>query len=68
MKGVHAVQPDINTRALLAGARFIDAYSIAVDDALAARRAADLLGRTYLAIILPFHRVVVRAMLRQDAG
>ena len=23
------------------------------------------LGRTYLAIILPFHRLVVRAMLRQ---
>ena len=27
----------------------------------------NLLGRTYLAIILPFHRLVVRAMLRQVA-
>jgi Protein of unknown function (DUF2867) len=26
------------------------------------------LGRTYLAIILPFHRLVVRAMLRQVAA
>jgi Protein of unknown function (DUF2867) len=26
------------------------------------------LGRTYLAIILPFHRLVVRTMLRQVAG
>ena len=28
----------------------------------------NLLGRTYLAIILPFHRLIVRAMLRQVAG
>jgi len=28
----------------------------------------NLLGRTYLAIILPFHRLVVRAMLRQVTG
>jgi hypothetical protein len=28
----------------------------------------NLLGRTYLAIILPFHRLVVRAMLRQVAA
>jgi hypothetical protein len=27
----------------------------------------NLLGRVYLAIILPFHRLVVRAMLRQVA-
>jgi hypothetical protein len=26
------------------------------------------LGRTYLAIILPFHRLIVRSMLRQVAG
>ena len=28
----------------------------------------NLLGRTYLSIILPFHRLVVRAMMRQIAG
>ena len=28
----------------------------------------NLLGRTYLAVIMPFHRPVVRAMLRQVAG
>ena len=28
----------------------------------------NLLGRTYLAIIMPFHRLVVRALLRQVAG
>jgi hypothetical protein len=28
----------------------------------------NLLGRTYLAIILPFHRLVVRALLRQVAA
>ena len=28
----------------------------------------NLLGRTYLAIILPFHRLIVRAMLRQVAA
>jgi hypothetical protein len=28
----------------------------------------NLLGRTYLAVILPFHRLVVRAMLRQLAA
>jgi Protein of unknown function (DUF2867) len=28
----------------------------------------NLLGRTYLAIIQPFHRVIVRAMLRQVAS
>jgi hypothetical protein len=154
---VRTVEPDVDSHALLAGAQFIDAYSIAVDDVLDARRAAEkmlargprwiealldlrnrlvaplglktptpsrtsaidrigifpvinetpgrlvaglndkhldfrvvvdvavetsgcrvtattlvlthnLLGRTYLAIILPFHRVVVRAMLRQVAG
>jgi len=155
---VHEVEPDIDTGALLAGAQFIDAYSIAIDNAaLDARRAAEkmlargprwidvllalrnylvvpfglktsapneasasdfigifpivsqspdrlvvgfddrhldfrvvvdvttsghgqrvtattlvlthnLLGRTYLAIILPFHRLVVRAMLRQVAA
>jgi hypothetical protein len=27
----------------------------------------NLLGRVYLAIILPFHRLIVRAMLRQIA-
>ena len=30
-------------------------------------RTHNLLGRTYLAIILPFHRLVVRSMLRQVA-
>jgi hypothetical protein len=30
-------------------------------------RTHNLLGRTYLATILPFHRLVVRAMLRQVA-
>jgi Protein of unknown function (DUF2867) len=154
---VHQVDPSVDSGALLAGTRFIDAYSIAIDDAaLDARRAAEkmlvrgpgwiearlalrnylvtpfglktfakneasasdivgifpivsqspdrlvagfddhhldfrvvvdvaacghgqrvtattlvrthnLLGRTYLAIILPFHRLVVRAMLRQVA-
>jgi hypothetical protein len=28
----------------------------------------NLLGRTYLATILPFHRLIVRSMLRQVAG
>jgi Protein of unknown function (DUF2867) len=28
----------------------------------------NLLGRAYLAIIMPFHRLVVRAMLRQVAA
>jgi hypothetical protein len=28
----------------------------------------NLLGRTYLAIILPFHRLIVRTMLRQVAA
>jgi hypothetical protein len=28
----------------------------------------NLLGRVYLAIILPFHRLIVRSMLRQVAG
>jgi hypothetical protein len=154
---VHGVDPDVDSRALVAGAQFIDAYSIVLDNAaLDARRAAEkmlargprwiealmslrnrmvapfglktpspgetahpgaigvfpilsetpnrlvagfndhhldfrvvvdvassdhgqrvtattlvlthnLLGRTYLAIILPFHRLVVRAMLRQVA-
>ena len=31
-------------------------------------RTHNWLGRTYLAIILPFHRLVVRAMLRQVAA
>jgi len=151
------VDPNVDSSALLSGAQFIDAYSIAIDDAaLDARRAAEkmlaraprwieallalrnhlvtpfglktstsyeasaseiigifpivsqspdrlvagfddhhldfrvvvdvaacghgqrvtattlvrthnLLGRAYLAIILPFHRLVVRAMLRQVA-
>jgi hypothetical protein len=155
---VHAVKPTVDSNALLAGAQFIDAYSIAVNDAaLDARRAAErmlersprwigalialrnvvaapfglktpvrnkvaanntigafpvvsespnrviagfndkhldfrlvvdvvadagnrrviattlvlthnLLGRSYLAVILPFHRLVVRAMLAQVAG
>jgi len=153
----YQVDPNVDSSALLAGAQFIDAYSIAIDDAaLDARRAAEkmlargprwidallalrnylvtpfglktsapnetgaseiigifpivsqspdrlvagfddhhldfrvvvdvaacrhgqrvtattlvrthnLLGRAYLAIILPFHRLVVRAMLRQVA-
>jgi hypothetical protein len=154
---VRAVEPDIDSNALLAGAQFIDAYSIAVDAALDARHAAErmlgrsprwietllalrnylvkpfglktpvpgkpaaadsigvfpivsetpsrliagfndrhldfrvvvdvadagtghrvtattlvlthnLLGRAYLAIVLPFHRLIVRAMLRQVSG
>jgi hypothetical protein len=154
---VHAVTPDVDAEALLAGAQFIDAFRIVVDDAaLDARRAAEkmlsrgprwiaallnlrnrlvapfglktpaatganaidsigvfpvisettgrlvaglndkhldfrvivdvaaeangcrvtattlvlthnLLGRTYLAIILPFHRLIVPSMLRQVA-
>jgi hypothetical protein len=28
----------------------------------------NLLGRTYLAIITPFHRLIARTMLRQVAG
>jgi hypothetical protein len=28
----------------------------------------NLLGRTYLAIILPFHRLIARTMMRQVAG
>jgi hypothetical protein len=154
---VHQVDPKVDSSALLAGAQFIDAYSIVIENAaLDARRAAEkmlargprwiaallalrnylvtpfglktsapnearasdivgifpivsqspdrlvagfddrhldfrvvvdvaacghgrritattlvrthnLLGRTYLAIILPFHRLVVRAMLRQVA-
>lgn len=155
---VRAIEPKVETSALLAGAQFVDAFSIAVDDdALDARHAAqrmlgrsprwikalmalrnslvapfglktpvprkpaavdtigafpviseahdrlvagfndkhldfrvvvdvateagercvtattlvlthNLLGRTYLAIILPFHRLIVPSMLRQVAG
>jgi hypothetical protein len=155
---VHAVQPDVDTETLLAGAQFSDAFSIMVNDAaLDARHAAEmmvargprwieallnlrnrlvapfglktpvptgtsaadrigifpvisetpgrlvaglndkhldfrlvvdvaaetngcrvtattlvlthnLLGRTYLAIILPFHRLIVPSMLRQVAS
>jgi Protein of unknown function (DUF2867) len=45
---VHAVEPEIDTGALLAGAQFSDAYSIALDDAaLDARQAAErMLGRS----------------------
>jgi hypothetical protein len=158
MTPVHAVDPNVDTGALLAGAQFSDAYSVVVDDAaLDARHAAEkmlgrsprwierllalrnflvtpfglkkpvptrtgapdtigifpvvsetparlvaglndkhldfrivvdiatsghgqrvtattlvrthnLLGRAYLAIILPFHRLVARALLRQVAG
>jgi hypothetical protein len=39
---VHEVEPDIDIGALLPGAQFIDAYSIAIDNAaLDARRAAE---------------------------
>ncbi len=31
-------------------------------------RTNNWLGRTYLAVILPFHRLVVRALLKQVAG
>jgi hypothetical protein len=158
MMKVHAVDPDADTGALLAGAQFSDAYSVVVDEAgLDARHAAEkmlghsprwiesllalrnvlvapfglkkpvptrisaadtigifpvmsetpdrlvaglndkhldfrvvvdvaasgqgqrvtattlvlthnLLGRVYLATILPFHRLVVRALLRQVAA
>ena len=38
----HEVDPNVDSRALLAGAQFIDAYSIVIDDAaLDARRAAE---------------------------
>jgi hypothetical protein len=30
-------------------------------------RTHNLLGRVYLAIVMPFHRVIARAMLRQVA-
>ena len=155
---VHEIEPDVDADALLAGAQFVDAFRITVDDnALDARRAAErmmargprwvetlitvrnrvvapfglktpaptrtstadtigifpvlsetpsrvvaglddahldfrvvvdvvagpsgrrvtattlvlthnLLGRIYLAIILPFHRLIVPSMLRQVAG
>jgi Protein of unknown function (DUF2867) len=44
---VHEVTPDIDTGALLSGAQFSDAFSVAIDDAtLDARRAAErMLGR-----------------------
>jgi hypothetical protein len=39
---IHAVEPNVDTGALLAGAQYVDAYSIIVDDpALDARRAAE---------------------------
>jgi hypothetical protein len=31
-------------------------------------RTHNLLGRSYLAIILPFHKLIARAMLRQVAA
>lgn len=155
---IYAIDPDADTRTLLAGAQFADAFRVAIDDpALNARQAAErmlahsppwvdmlmairnavvapfglktpahrktvtsdvigifpvvsetpdrvvagfddkhlnfrvvvdvtegrssreitattlvlthnLLGRIYLAIILPFHRIIVSAMLRQIAG
>src|ERR1700704_392445 len=45
---VGKVDPDIDTGALLAGAQFVDAYSVVVDDAaLDARHAAErMLGRS----------------------
>jgi hypothetical protein len=45
---VHAIQPNVDTDALLTGAQFVDAFSIAVDDgALDARHAAQrMLGRS----------------------
>jgi hypothetical protein len=45
---VHTVKPNVDTAALLAGAQFIDAFSIAVDDVtLDARHAAErMLGRS----------------------
>src|ERR1700674_1741839 len=47
MMNVHAVDPTIDTAALLAGAQFSDAYSVAVESsALSARQAAEMmLGR-----------------------
>jgi hypothetical protein len=39
---VHEVDPNVDSYALLAGAQFIDAYSIVIDNAaLDARRAAE---------------------------
>lgn len=43
---VHAVEPEIDTQAVLAGAQFSDAYSFTIDAALDARQAAErMLGR-----------------------
>lgn len=39
---VHEIEPDVDADALLAGAQFVDAFRITVDDnALDARRAAE---------------------------
>src|SRR3979490_1648859 len=38
---VCSVEPDVDTNALLPGAQFIDAYSVTVNAALDARRAAE---------------------------
>src|SRR5260370_41132633 len=47
MVKVRAVDPNASTGPLLAGAQFSDAYSIAIDDALDARHAAErMLGRS----------------------
>ncbi len=48
MMNVRTVKPNIDTGALLAGARFSDAFSVAIDDAaLDARQAAErMLGRS----------------------
>jgi hypothetical protein len=43
---VHPIEPGVDANALLAGAQFVDAYSIAVDDAaLNARHAAERMFR-----------------------
>jgi hypothetical protein len=63
---VHAVVPNIDTGALLAGAQFGDAFRITVDGtALDARRAAEKMLARGPRWIMPFHRLIVRALLRQ---
>src|SRR5882762_4880585 len=60
---VHGVDPIVDTGALLAGAQFRDAYSIAIDDAaLDARQAAErMLGRSprWIDMLLSLRNLIV---------
>jgi hypothetical protein len=60
---LRAIEPDVDTSALLAGAQFVDAFSIAVDDdALDARHAAErMLGRSprWVAALIALRNAVV---------